>query len=244
MDPLAETSRSLTTYSYASNNPINRFDSDGQKDKPFNSKTDQTISVQPGTATIVYIRDSEGKPIAYAPGRQNAYNCHSYAWDKSQGDPNDPEYPLMLKIGIPKWDNSPANNIKEQRVQQLGTDEPNEVGDKVIYYIDSNGNGLYDDGEKIEHSAIVNSVDKDGYTTTVIGKMGEDGISINHPNAPDYYDHDSDKNSTSRAYFRNLKKTDQKNTTSSTSNTLSWNQASQLIGSWLKQNPSIIITIK
>jgi hypothetical protein len=84
---------------------------------------------------------------------------------------------------------------------QLDSNEPNQKGDRVIYYTDSNGK--YDSGENIEHSAIVQTVDKNGNTTTVIGKMGQAGISENHPTAPNYYATDANSNPTSRAYFRN-----------------------------------------
>jgi len=249
----------LTPYAYGDNNPIDRFDPDGQKDKPFNSKTDKQISIQPGTATPIYIYNSQGNPIALAPGYQNAYNCHSYAWDNSQGDPIDPANAGIVAMGVPRWDNDPSNNIIEQGAQQLSSDEANQVGDRVIYYIDANGNGQYDEGETIEHSAIVNSVDQEGYTTTVIGKMGQNGISVNHPNAPDYYTTDEYGNLTKRAYFRlpnkNKKNTTDNNnpftgnnTTSNNSNgsnnNMSWSQAIAIINSWLAQNPNIIVTVQ
>jgi len=67
---------------------------------------------------------------------------------------------------------------------------------------DANNNGQYDPGETIDHSAVVHKVNENGYTTEVIGKMGQAGISINHPNAPGYYNTNAAGQTTSRAYFR------------------------------------------
>ena len=86
--------------------------------------------------------------------------------------------------------------------RQLDFNDPNIVGDKVIYYVDSNSDSKYNQGEEIIHSAIVKSVDSAGYTTTVEGKMGQLGISVNHPNAPGYYERNQSGTRTSRAYFR------------------------------------------
>ena len=88
---------------------------------------------------------------------------------------------------------------------QLDANQPNEVDDRVIYYIDKNSDGKYQVGEYIVHSAIVFQVDKEGYTTEVISKMGQDGISINHPRAPFIYDQYNGQQ-TSRAYFRETRK--------------------------------------
>jgi hypothetical protein len=59
-------------------------------------------------------------------------------------------------------------------------------------------------------------VDKNGYTTLVISKMGDGGISENHPRAPKFYKKDTDPCSgktgrLSRAYFRLPKIEDIKN---------------------------------
>lgn len=45
-------------------------------------------------------------------------------------------------------------------------------------------------------------VDKQGNTTLVEGKMGQQGLSKNHPRAPGYYETSSGGTPTSRAYFR------------------------------------------
>ena len=65
---------------------------------------------------------------------------------------------------------------------QLDNNEPNKKGDRVLYYVDSNQNG---------------------YTTVVVSKLGEGGISFNHPRADGFYNvSPSTKSNTSRAYFR------------------------------------------
>jgi RHS repeat-associated protein len=192
MDPLAEKNYNISPYAYCSNNPINRIDPTGMKDTTFVAGQDKPISEQRGTAT----------PIQNPNGtiNTNAYNCHSYAWENSQGDPRDPRNANLVQNGVTKWDNNPDNNMEDYT--QLGTNDPNQIGDRVIYYTDANGNGQYDAGEDISHSAVVQTVDKNGNTTTVIGKMGQAGISENHPMAPGYYDIDTKGNPTSRAYFR------------------------------------------
>jgi hypothetical protein len=119
---------------------------------------------------------------------------------------------------FPKWVDDPSDRI-EQVAYQLSSDAPNVVGDRVIYYVDMDGNGQYDKGEFIFHSAIVVEVDSEGYTTLVKAKLGQYGIYANHPAAPGYYDRAIvpygykdksgrismrwiDLGSTKRAYFR------------------------------------------
>jgi hypothetical protein len=153
------------------------IDDDGQKDKPFNAQTDTPVNWNSPGATPIRLPDGTLN--------RNAYNCHSYAWENSQGDPTDPRNADLVRAGITKWDNNPDNNMGGY--YQLGSDDPNRVGDRVIYYVDANGNGQYDPGEEIEHSAIVAGTDSEGNTTLVIAKMGQAGVGINHPNAPGYY---------------------------------------------------------
>lgn len=139
--------------------------------------------------TILEYQEKEG----FIPNK-NAYNGHSYAWCNTKGDPDDPSNKNIKDI-FPLWDNDPTNNIKELNAKQLGSDEDNIVGDRVIYYDDENKNGQWDAGEHIYHSAIVYKVE-DGYTVEVDSKLGFEGISKNHPRAPGFF------NNWSRAYFR------------------------------------------
>lgn len=113
---------------------------------------------------------------------------------------------------MPLWDNNPADDIKEQNVRQLDPSEDNIPGDIVIYYTDNNSNNQYDDGEFITHSAVVKTVDEEGYTTEVIAKNGDKCLVVGHPDAPGYYKKDKDNNPTKRAYFRRPKNEERRTT--------------------------------
>lgn len=147
------------------------------------------------------VRNSDNY-VLLDPNAKDAYNCHSYAWENS-GDPKDYRNDALVRAGVTKRDNNPDGNMSGYK--QIDKDEPNKHGDRIIYYSDQNNNGKYDKGENIDHSAIVKTVDNKGNTTTVIGKMGQNGISENHPTAPGYYSKDGQGNPTSRAYFRSKK---------------------------------------
>ena len=219
VDPMADKYPHQSNYVYCSNNPIVLIDPNGTKDRPFNAQCDKTVCIIPGTATPICKTKGFGVIWFYSKqSRENAYNCHSYAWHNSQGDPTPQKGDLPKKpvfgATLNRWDNNPADDIKEQNAIQLGRDEDNKPGDIVIYYTDANANGQYDDGEFISHSAVVKTVDDEGYTQTVIGKMGEDGISENHPDAPGYYQKVSNPvtkkdEEQSRAYFRRQQQSEQ-----------------------------------
>ncbi len=208
-DPLFEKYFWMTPYAYCANNPVKYVDPDGRKERPFNPETDKKITCKFGTSTPIYKYDENGNVKRLAWGWKKAYNCHSYAWNNSKGDPTPAigDIPVINRSVLKRWDNNPADDIIEQKARQLDPDEDNVVGDRVIYYIDRNGNGKYDDGEFISHSAVVTKVDEEGYTTEVTGKMGSGPISTNHPAAPGYYEKDSEyengpKEKLKRAYFR------------------------------------------
>ena len=190
VDPLCEKYYNISPYAYCHNNPVMLVDPNGCKDTVFVRGKDRPITEEPNTKTLK--KNPDGSP------NRGAYNCHTFAWSYPEGDPTDIVNPLF-----PRWDNHPENNMLGYT--QLNADEPNEVDDRVIYYLDENSDGKYQVGEFIAHSAIVFQVDKEGYTTEVISKMGQDGISRNHPRAPGFYDiYNGQK--TSRAYFRETKK--------------------------------------
>ncbi len=198
VDPMADKYPSVSPYAYCVWNPMKLIDPDGRKDRPFREGIDQRITPESGTSTPLRLRFG-----IYIYPNKEAYNCHSYAWHNSLGDPNHPKSDEYRVDGVllPRWDNSPADDIIEQKAIQLKSDEDNICGDIVIYYWDSDKNGRYDDGEVIIHSAIVVDVDDEGYTTLVRAKRGADCIAENHPDAPYYYDkYNGEK--TSRAYFR------------------------------------------
>lgn len=185
MDPLVEKYYGISPYAYCADNPLNRIDLSGQRDTTFISGVDKPISEEKGTKTPLY-------------------NCHSFAWEESEGDPLDiRNYYVINVLKRTKWDNSPDNNMSG--FKQLDKNEPNVKEDRVLYYVDIDKNGKYDKGEPIAHSAVVFEVDNNGYSKTVISKMGADGISINHPDAPSFYKTFNGE-ATSRAYFRYIGK--------------------------------------
>jgi RHS repeat-associated protein len=275
-DPGKSPSFNFSPYVYASDNAIRSFDPDGQKDQPFNPATDQPITYIPNTETLTfyynekggYILDPNGRPYLH-PGAQNAYNCHSYAWDDMQGrDPTRPLNSWMNSLGITKWDNDPENDIKKTNAVELAPDAANKKGDRVVYFWDVNGNGKWDPGEPIDHSAIVVETDKDGNTTKVIGKLGQTGVAINHPDAPDYYkehiEYIYDKDGkvigtrsykTTRAYFRlpdkgkktadndNGQNSDMADSDEGQGSGYSWDQLGPILAGWISQNPNIIVTV-
>jgi RHS repeat-associated protein len=190
-------------YAYVLNNPLKLVDPDGRKDQPFNAATDKPVTMRKGTETPTVLRN--GMRNAFA------YNCHSFAWHDKKGDRTDPR---NKQFGAPpRWDNFPDDDLGGYR--QLSADEPNQPGDRVVYYVDSNGDGQYSSDDKVNypgvkepqnsgvHSAIVTKVDAEGNTIEVEAKSGAGPIADNHPRAPGYYDLGPDKRTpTSRAYFR------------------------------------------
>jgi hypothetical protein len=78
-------------------------------------------------------------------------------------------------LKFPKWDNYPTNNT--QGYHPIPFDEPNQVGDRVIYY------NVNPETGKVEpmHSAIVAQVDKDGYASQVTSKWGQWGVYTHSP---------------------------------------------------------------
>ena len=213
VDPMADKYPGISPYAYCAWNPAILVDPDGKKDRPFRDGDKHVHDIQ-GTATFIMTNLIGFMQVFSSYSILNTYHCHSYAWHGSWGDKNpasgDIPYDQYGITSLPRWDQNPADDIRDvinRGGRQLGSDEDNIIGDRVIYFTDHNENGMYDDGEFISHSAIVTAVDDKGYTIEVTGKMGQDGISINHPDAPGYYKASPDTNTgkiekQSRAYFR------------------------------------------
>lgn len=103
-----------------------------------------------GDATPLY--DENGN------ANSNAYNCHFYAWGPSDGG-NNPEFP--------SWSQTPNTD----GYHSLDFSDPNQVGDRVVYYgVDENGN-VY-----ATHSGIVTGVDENGMATQITSKWGQMGL--------------------------------------------------------------------
>lgn len=121
------------------------------------------------------------------------YNCHSYSWSNGQGDPTDPNN-ILAGLGqggsgsYGRWDNSADNNVSDffdDGGAQFGSCDAM-VGDKMIYYVDSNNNNYYDEGESIVHSADITEVGEDGRATEVTSKWGAGGLYESDPDIPVY----------------------------------------------------------
>ena len=226
VDPMSDKYPSTSPYAYCRNNPIILVDDNGNKDRPFNPEKDQGQTILQNINTpFSYVFDSKGREIGYSISNYfTCYNCHSYAWNNSLGSkyskavnylglalsgggaPFGIDFIQNYAYVLPRWNNDPTNDILEQGARQMLNTENNQVGDRVIYYYDENGSEKYEPGEPIVHSAIVEEVDVNGYTTLVKAKCGEGPITVNHPDAPNYYsiykDPAGESHKTRRAYFR------------------------------------------
>jgi RHS repeat-associated protein len=156
-DPLNQ----VTSTENSNNSNIETDDGDKPIGKNYKGKT------QTGPATPLV--DKNGKP------NTNAYNCHSYAWCNSLGDPKDPANQNLVKYGITKWDNDPTNNTGGYTPLQFN--DPNQIGDRVIYYAWNNKSGKVGP----THSAVVMKVDQQGNTVLVESKWGEAPRYQHHP---------------------------------------------------------------
>ena len=85
------------------------------KDKPFDPTKDRPTTPEPGTETPINqtpigIDPKTGRPI-YDPKNKDAYNCHSYTWCESKGDPKDRKNKGVIELGADKWDQDLTNNL-------------------------------------------------------------------------------------------------------------------------------------
>ncbi|WP_169741508.1 RHS repeat-associated core domain-containing protein, partial [Arenimonas oryziterrae] len=165
-------------YKYSNDSPYVFSDPDGRREKPLNGPLGISRHVRLGSATLAYSKDSNGID---QPNR-DAYNCISFTWHDSQGDPGDPANDDVF----PRMDNSIVNDVMKARAEgkKLAPDEPNRPGDRVVYGTDSNGNGQLDDSELDAadiHTATVSVVDAEGNTEVVTSKEGDKEIVDHHP---------------------------------------------------------------
>jgi RHS repeat-associated protein len=177
-DPIStdrHTGAGFNRFAYAANSPLSFADPDGRKEKPFDAKVDAPRNVIPETET--FLKNPDGSPNA------DAFNCHSMAWHDGQGDPNDPQSQVE---GSPQGDDNVVNDVLTARAEgrQLDPNEPNQLGDVVVYGTDTDGDGQLSVLElwgSDVHSATVSDVDADGNTTRVTSKEGQLNITDSHP---------------------------------------------------------------
>jgi RHS repeat-associated protein len=170
VDPMADKYPGISPYAYCAWNPAILVDPDGKNDRPFRDGDKHVHDIQ-GTATFIMTNLIGFMQVFSSYSILNTYNCHSFAWHGSWGDKNpasgDIPYDQYGITSLPRWDQNPADDIRDvinRGGRQLGSDEDNIIGDRVIYFTDHNENGMYDDGEFISHSAIVTAVDDKCYT--------------------------------------------------------------------------------
>lgn len=71
--------------------------------------------------------------------------------------------------------------MKEPGTRRLDPNEPNRKGEIVVYGVDLNNSGDFDDPNETRHSATVTQVDDEGNTLRVEGKEGPGPVSDHHP---------------------------------------------------------------
>jgi RHS repeat-associated protein len=201
VDPLQIYSPGQGTFNAFRNSPIVLVDPTGKKEKPFKKGKSMPYTPCIGTETYHSIYDENDNPIGLHPDHLKSYNCHSYAWHNSKGDPTDERNQDF----IPLWDSFPDDDIKSTSAYQLNHKVRNIPNDIVVYFQDSNSDGVWQKGEEISHSALVKEVDAEGNTTVVGAKCGQGPLAMNHPGSPGYYEshngYPTGKKLT-RAYFR------------------------------------------
>lgn len=111
----------------------------------------------------------------------------------------------MIARGYMCWDNNPYDDLTDQCYYRLGEDEPNKIGDVVIYGHDDDGNGVIE-GKEFEHIGTVIAVDEEGNTIVVRSKEGGGETVYHHPRHTPYHDPkalgDPNRVSDTREYWR------------------------------------------
>lgn len=148
-------------------------------------------------ANPVLLLDVYGFAVRMGGTKTCEYNCHSYAWHNSQGDPN--PGPHDVPSGRPRWDNCPKDDIQEQGYRKRQPGEAIEIGDRAIYI----NPGCTDCCDHITHSAIVIGTKP----VRLRSKWGCLSIYMHSPHDPDLPDSYGDqieyytKRSKSQAYL-------------------------------------------
>jgi RHS repeat-associated protein len=152
-------------------------ENDGSRDNGTNHSSDDGDDPIDKKKYKGKVQTAPGTPIWDINGNinVNAYNCHSFAWCNSKGDPTDPANVEPVRAGVTKWDNDPTNNTVGYK--PLDFNDPNQVGDRLIYYAwDSRSRSI-----RATHSAIVTKVDSNGKTIEVESKWGDTPRYKHHP---------------------------------------------------------------
>ncbi len=208
VDPLWGKYLPYSAYQYCRNNPINLIDDSGLGDEPIRERPVATTAEGQTAAMILSATPFTRNDNLEITGPSDAYNCHSLAWSDGAGDPSDPANADYADV-LPKWDNDPINNA-ESGWAQLSFNEPNQIGDRVIYFSHKDDNGKDLGYVAPTHSAVVVGVDECGNANLVISKWGQGPGFLHHPrDVPDSYSEqestavttDNDTYST-RVYYR------------------------------------------
>jgi len=153
------------------NHAMHQIGDDG--DPPMKGTKDSTVTpIGPETP----LQNPDGSP------NTGAYNCHSYAWEGSMGDPTDPANSSAVAAGITRWDNNPYKNTGGYKMIPFSA--PNQVGDRVVYYAWDATSGRV----SATHSAIVTKTNSSGQAVLLTSKFGKGHLATHHPrNIPASY---------------------------------------------------------
>jgi RHS repeat-associated protein len=180
VDKLWEKYLSYSAFQYCRNNPLNLIDDSGLGDEPIRERPVATTAEGQAAAMILSATPFTLNGNGDITGPRDAYNCHSLAWTDGAGDPTDPANSHIVSA-LPKWDNDPENNAADGWVP-LSFDEPNQVGDRVIYFNEKKGeDGKLQGFVEPTHSAVVVGVDECGNANLVISKWGGGPGFLHHP---------------------------------------------------------------
>ena len=229
VDPLFEKYVGMSPYNYCMLNPVMMVDPDGRETEYIEENLDEDDKKFPLTTRTDEFAEYDAR-----------YNCHWFAWETEEDDPT--------RLGYEEFCKKYGFNPKGERVNPgesetvnldhptkeildfynlLDADAAKQVGDRVLYFIDADGDGKYNpdndakfyngdigdaehkQGDRAIHSAIVSQV-KGGCVNKVMSKPGSGAVRSNHPaNEYDDYNFDFSKYSdtpVTRIYYRHKSK--------------------------------------